>query len=92
MQQLQDRVAVVTGAASGLGRAMAITLAREGMQVVAADIRKEAAEHVAGEIRREGGRAIASEVDVADAHLCRRSQTVLTRSLAQSTCSATTQV
>ncbi len=65
MQKLQDRVAVVTGAASGLGRAMAITLAREGMQVVAADIRKEAAEHVACEIRGEGGRAIASEVDVA---------------------------
>ena len=38
MKEFQDRVAVVTGGASGLGRAMALRFAREGMKIVLADI------------------------------------------------------
>jgi 3-oxoacyl-[acyl-carrier protein] reductase len=61
---LEGRVAVVTGAASGVGRGIAEVLAAEGAAVVVADIDSGAAERVAGEL---GGEALAVEVDVADA-------------------------
>ncbi|WP_432825567.1 SDR family NAD(P)-dependent oxidoreductase [Dactylosporangium sp. CA-092794] len=66
MKELDGKVAVVTGAGSGLGRAMAHAFAAEGMVVVVADRRLDAAEQVAGEIRAEDGRAQAMEVDVTD--------------------------
>ncbi len=62
-----DRVAVVTGAASGIGRALAETFAREGSSVVVADLEAETAEAVAAGIRDAGGDAIAVAVDVSDA-------------------------
>jgi len=64
MQQLEGKVAVVTGSASGLGRAMAERFAREGMTAVIADNRLPEAEVVAKEIEKAGGRAVAIEVDV----------------------------
>jgi NAD(P)-dependent dehydrogenase (short-subunit alcohol dehydrogenase family) len=64
MDRLDGKVAVVTGSASGLGRAMAERFAREGMTVVIADNRLGEAEVVAKEIERAGGRAVAIEVDV----------------------------
>lgn len=64
MEQLDGKVAVVTGAASGLGRAMAQRLAEEGMTAVIADNRFTEAEVVAREIAETGGRAVAIEVDV----------------------------
>ena len=64
MNALDGRVAVVTGAASGVGRGIAEVLAAEGAAVVVADIDSGAAERVAGEL---GGEALAVEVDVADA-------------------------
>jgi NAD(P)-dependent dehydrogenase (short-subunit alcohol dehydrogenase family) len=66
MQQLEGRVAAVTGAGGGIGRALAISLAREGMAVAVADVRLDAAEEVAAEIRGEGGRALAVHVDVSE--------------------------
>ena len=66
MEQLADRVAVVTGGGNGIGRAMAITFAREGMDVVVADILLDAAERVAEEVRAEGRRSLAVGVDVGD--------------------------
>src|ERR1700724_2373511 len=66
MDQLEDRTAVVTGSASGLGRAMAERLALEGMTVVIADNRLGEAEVVAKGIEDGGGRAVAIEVDVTD--------------------------
>jgi NAD(P)-dependent dehydrogenase (short-subunit alcohol dehydrogenase family) len=60
------KVAVVTGAASGIGRAMAETFAREGSAVVIADRDSEHAEVVAGGIRERGGDALALTVDVSD--------------------------
>ena len=66
MDQLQGKVAVVTGSASGLGRAMAERFAREGMTVVIADNRLAEAEFVAKEITVNGGRAVAVEVDVTE--------------------------
>jgi NAD(P)-dependent dehydrogenase (short-subunit alcohol dehydrogenase family) len=64
MDVLQGKVAVVTGAASGLGRAMARCLSQEGMTSVIADIRLADARTVARQIVDEGGRAVAMEVDV----------------------------
>ena len=62
--ELQDKVAVVTGAASGIGAATARILAREGAAVVVADINGPGAEAVAKQIGASGGRAVAAEVDV----------------------------
>jgi NAD(P)-dependent dehydrogenase (short-subunit alcohol dehydrogenase family) len=64
MKELDGKVAVVTGSASGLGRAMAHRFAHEGMVVVVADNRLHEAEIVAEDIARNGGDAVAIQVDV----------------------------
>ncbi|MET9218200.1 SDR family NAD(P)-dependent oxidoreductase [Streptomyces sp. NPDC088197] len=61
-----DKVAVVTGAASGIGAATAERLAAEGAAVVLADIAADRAEGVAAGIREEGGRAVSVRADVSD--------------------------
>lgn len=61
---LPGRVAVVTGAASGIGRATAEVFAEAGASVVLGDLDAEAAEAVAKGIREGGGRAVAQRVDV----------------------------
>jgi 3-oxoacyl-[acyl-carrier protein] reductase len=67
MDLLNDKVAVVTGAAQGIGRAIAETLARRGAHVVIADLQMEKAEATAKEIAADTGRqAIAVQVDVSD--------------------------
>lgn len=62
MGQLQDKVAIVTGAGSGFGEGIARLYAQEGAKVVLADINKDAADRVAAEI---GDAAYALQVDVA---------------------------
>jgi len=59
-------VAVVTGAASGIGRGLAQELARRGGEVVLADLQVELAEEAASAIRRAGGKAQAVKLDVTD--------------------------
>src|SRR6188472_1616948 len=66
------KVAVVTGAASGIGWAMAETFAREGSAVVVADLETDAGERVAAGIRDAGGDALALSVDVSDASAVER--------------------
>jgi 3-oxoacyl-[acyl-carrier protein] reductase len=67
MIDLSDKVAVVTGAAQGIGLAIAETLAQQGALVVVADLQEEKAKTVAQEISTSTGRrAIAVKVDVAD--------------------------
>jgi 2-hydroxycyclohexanecarboxyl-CoA dehydrogenase len=67
MMRFGGQVAIVTGGASGIGRAAAMRLAEEGAEVVIADLNPEGAGSVAHEISRRGGRAHAEEVDVTDA-------------------------
>jgi NAD(P)-dependent dehydrogenase (short-subunit alcohol dehydrogenase family) len=66
--QLEGKVAIVTGAARGLGRAYAEALASEGAAVVAADI-NDCGDTVAA-IEAAGGRAVASALDVSDSDSC----------------------
>lgn len=61
---LKDKVAVVTGAASGIGRAIAKLYAQEGAKVVVSDINLDGAEAVVQEITKAGGEAVAVKTDV----------------------------
>src|ERR671932_2002964 len=62
--RLEGKVAIVTGAASGMGRAIARRYAQEGASVVIADLNQPAAQKVADEITASGGKATAVAVDV----------------------------
>jgi len=63
---LAGKSALVTGGASGIGRATALAFAREGAQVAVADLTVERAQQAADEIKAQGGQAIALAVDVTD--------------------------
>src|SRR5262245_66006886 len=62
--RLKDKVAIVTGAASGIGKEIALTFAREGGKVAIADLNKAAAGSVAEEIARAKGKAMPIAMDV----------------------------
>ncbi|MBM7666494.1 NAD(P)-dependent dehydrogenase (short-subunit alcohol dehydrogenase family) [Solibacillus kalamii] len=62
--RLQNKVAIITGAASGMGQGEAIRFAKEGAKVVVADLNFEGAQAVAEEIKAAGGEAIAVSVNV----------------------------
>jgi len=64
MEQLEGKVAVVTGAASGIGRALASRFAAEGMKLVLADVEAEPLERVAADLRAEGSEVLAECCDV----------------------------
>ena len=70
MPLLQNHIAVVTGAASGIGRAIAVGFAREGAQVALLDINEKAAGEAAEEIRGAGGQAESFALDVARREDC----------------------
>ncbi len=64
MSKLEGKVAVITGAASGLGRASAIRFAAEGAAIVAADLNSQGGELLVSEIAAAGGRAVYQRTDV----------------------------
>jgi 3-oxoacyl-[acyl-carrier protein] reductase len=66
MPVLDAQTAVVTGAGSGLGQAIAMDLARAGAQLVLMDISADSANATAAAIRADGGKAVAMNVDVGD--------------------------
>jgi len=62
--RLRDKVVLITGGASGMGRLAAVTFAREGARVVAVDVSAKAGDDVAGEITHHGGQALFVRGDV----------------------------
>ncbi len=75
------RVAVITGASSGIGRALAVALGAEGCRVGVVARRREALEEVVGEIRDGGGVAAAAVADVGDRNQVRSALTALAEAL-----------
>ena len=80
MKRLDERVAFITGGASGVGAGIASVLAREGARVAIADIDHAAAERLVAKLDAEGAEAIALEVDLVDsAAVTRTASEVLER-------------
>jgi meso-butanediol dehydrogenase/(S,S)-butanediol dehydrogenase/diacetyl reductase len=77
--RLSDKVALVTGAASGIGRATAERLASQGARVLCADLDRDACEAAAEAIRKGGGEAAAQVCDVTDAGVCAETVETATR-------------
>ena len=69
---LEGKVAIVTGCGSGIGRAVALLLAREGAALALVDAGAQALAATAGDIQSEGGTALAIEADVSRAEACQR--------------------
>lgn len=67
MQELEGRVAVITGGGSGIGEGLATACGAAGMRVVVSDIEEAQAERVAAELRDRGSEAIAVRTDVSEA-------------------------
>lgn len=80
LRVLKDRVGVVTGAANGIGRAIALELARQGMHVALADIDEPGLRRVASEVSALGRRALCVATDVRDVQAIER---LLQRTLAE---------
>ena len=66
MRRLEDKIALVTGGGAGIGRAVSETFAREGAQVVVADIDGDAAKETADAIVKASGTALAHTVDITE--------------------------
>lgn len=67
MGKLDNKVAFITGAGSGMGKAQSILFAKEGAKVVAADINYDGVQAVIEEIKNDGGEALAVKTDVSNA-------------------------
>lgn len=68
--RVDERIAIVTGAGSGIGQASAIRLAEEGATVICADINAIAANETASQIRDLNFKAVGYEIDIADSKAC----------------------
>jgi len=72
MDRLKGKIAIITGAGSGMGKATAIKFAREGAKVIVADIAGDKAEAVAAEIKAAGGQAAACQADISKSEDCKK--------------------
>ena len=88
--RLDDRVAVVTGAASGIGREIALTFARAGARVACLDIDVAACGRTAGDVEAVGGASLAVECDVSGRRPSRPRSLEWTNASGAWTCSSTT--
>jgi NAD(P)-dependent dehydrogenase (short-subunit alcohol dehydrogenase family) len=70
--KIAGKVALITGAASGIGRATALLFAREGAELVLADVNADAGQRVVDQITKSGGRAFFEGIDVTRAADCQR--------------------
>ncbi len=77
--RVEGKVALITGAASGIGKAAALLLAREGAKVAAADIDENGARQTAGEIEAAGGIAAPFSLEVVSEFECYRAQSPATQ-------------
>jgi len=66
MQRLKDKVAIVTGSSSGIGKAVALRFGQEGAKVVVAARRLRLCEQTVSQIKKQGGEAWAIQTDIAD--------------------------
>jgi NAD(P)-dependent dehydrogenase (short-subunit alcohol dehydrogenase family) len=90
MALLDGKVAFITGAASGIGRAAAVRFAREGANVAIADTDDEDGEKVRREMEKAGGRALFVHCDVSDAQQVKQRWTRPSSGSAGSTSSSPT--
>jgi len=70
--RLKDKVALITGAGSGIGRQSALLFSREGAAILAVDVNEKAAAETVAEVRKNGGKAAACKADVAKASDCEK--------------------
>ncbi|MDH3192760.1 MAG: SDR family oxidoreductase [Acidimicrobiia bacterium] len=70
--RLEGKVALITGAASGIGRQTALLLAREGARIAGVDVSSEANEETAALVREAGGDMVALQADISNASDCER--------------------
>lgn len=72
MNEMHGKVALITGAATGIGRAAAQLFAREGASLLLADLNEEQGEELAAQLRAGGSKAVFVKTDVAKAQDCER--------------------
>ena len=70
--RLKDKVALITGAGSGIGRQSALLFSKEGADILAVDVNEQAAAETVGMIRQAGARAVAFRADVSKARDCQQ--------------------
>jgi NAD(P)-dependent dehydrogenase (short-subunit alcohol dehydrogenase family) len=70
--RLKDRVALITGAAGGIGRETSLLFAAEGARVFAVDVNDEGCQETVGQVTAAGGQAIAAHADVSSTEDCRQ--------------------
>jgi len=82
---LQGKVALITGAASGIGKEIALEYAKKGARIVIADLNLEAATAAAAEIAASGGTAMAVAMNAPTRHRSTRAWPMRSRPMAGST-------